>query len=296
MNAIKTILNVLGVLLAMPVALLLAVWLLVAPVLNSAAAWVQPDTVKQIIRDIDYDAILEDATAETPQLEAFMKTETVAELVEMYMEDLFAQFEGEAVGTVFHEQAVRDTIENHMDELLPIFREVMKEEAEGMIDPDDISDADVRKLINDLLDEELPGLLADVPTAESLELTDPTIRMGIQLLRSYRLALAVVLVTVVLSVLLFLFRVYRLRGFIWLAVVYFITAGLTLVMSQGMSMAVAMMPAEAAVIGEQLLAVTAGKLLIGAGIYAAVAIVSVVAAVLYHNHLQKQMPQIPQWN
>ncbi len=296
MNVMKTILNVLGVLLAIPVSLLLVVWLLVAPVLNSAAALVQPDTVKQIIRDIDYDAILEDAMAETPQLEELMKTEMVADLVELYMKDLFAQFEGKTAGTIFHEQAIRDTVEANMDELVPMFREVLEEEADGEFNPDNLSDADLQKLILEMLDEQLPELMKDIPTAESLGLTDPNIRTAVQLLRSYRLKMAVVLVTVVLSVLLFLFRIYRLRGFIWLSVVYFITAGLTLVMSQGMSLAVAMMPTEAAVIGEQLLAVMAGKLLIGAGIYAVVAIASVVAAVLYHNYLQKQTTPLPQWN
>ena len=296
MNAIKTILNVLGALLAIPVAMLLAAWLMLAPVLMSAAAWLQPDAVKQIIRDIDYDAFLDETTADTPELEKLMKTEAVAEILELYLEDLLAQMEGKQAWTLFHEQAVRDTFEKHWDELLPIFRELLKEEVDSSLDPDTLSDEELKEMLRETFDETLPQLIEDMETAEELGIDVPEIRLAIQLLRSYRLTLAVVLVAVMLSVLLFLFRVYRLRGFIWLGVVYFITAGLTLIMSQGLRLAVAMMPAEVAVIGEQLLAVTAGKLLIGALIYGAVAIASVVAAVLYHNHLQKQQPQIPQWN
>jgi hypothetical protein len=73
MNAIKTILNVLGVLLSVPVALLLAAWLLLAPVMNSAASWVRPDTIKQIVRSIDYDAIMEDHEDGLPQQEELKK-------------------------------------------------------------------------------------------------------------------------------------------------------------------------------------------------------------------------------
>lgn len=296
MNAMKVIMNVLGVLLAIPVALILVVWLVAAPVLMSAASWVQPDTIKQIIRDIDYDAILEDVDTETPQLEEFMQTEAVAELVEMYVEDLLAQLEGKPAGTLFNEQSVRERLEAHWDELLPIFREFLRTEADGTVDPDTIPDEELKEKIREAFDETIPDLIEDMGTVEELGINVPEVQLAVQLLRSYRLTMAVVLVAVLLSVLLFLFRVYRLRGFIWLAVVYFITAGLTLIMSQGMNLAVTMMPAEVAVLGEQLLAVTAGKLLMGAGIYAVVAVASVVAAVMHYNHLQQQTPRIPQWN
>jgi hypothetical protein len=96
--------------------------------------------------------------------------------------------------------------------------------------------------------------------------------------------------------LLFLFRIYRLRGLIWLSVVYFIVSGLTLIMSQGVRMAVTMMPAEATAIAEPLMAVLSEKLLIGAGLYVLIAVAGVVVAVLYHNYLRKQENPIPQWN
>jgi hypothetical protein len=247
MNAIKTILNVLGVLLSVPVALLLAAWLLLAPVINSAASWVRPDTIKQIVRSIDYDAIMEDHEDGLPQqeeLKKLMKTEAVAEIMELYLEDIMAQLEGEPAGTLFYEQSVRDIIEARWDEVLPIFREMMKESSSDM-NPDTMTDEELKDMLREAMDETIPEMIADMGTAEDLSINVPEVRLAVQLLRSYRLSLAVVLTAVVLSMLLFLFRIYRLRGLIWLSVVYFIVSGLTLIMSQGVRMAVTMMPAEA---------------------------------------------------
>jgi hypothetical protein len=298
MNAIKTILNVLGVLLSVPVALLLAAWLLLAPVINSAASWVRPDTIKQIVRSIDYDAIMEDHEDGLPQqeeLKKLMKTEAVAEIMELYLEDIMAQLEGEPAGTLFYEQSVRDIIEARWDEVLPIFREMMKESSSDM-NPDTMTDEELKDMLREAMDEAIPEMIADMGTAEDLSINVPEVRLAVQLLRSYRLSLAVVLTAVVLSMLMFLFRIYRLRGLIWLSVVYFIVSGLTLIMSQGVRMAVTMMPAEATAIAEPLMAVLSEKLLIGAGLYVLIAVAGVVAAVLYHNYLRKQENPIPQWN
>ncbi len=292
MNAIKTILNVLGVLAAIPVALILSTWLLCAPLLSAMTWCVQPDNVRQIIQEIDYDAILDETTAETPQLEAFMKTETVAELVKLYAEDMFAQFEGEPAGTRLNIAAVRASVEAHTEELLPIFRDLLKQEADSDINVDDITDEDIKKLMMKVVDEEIPALLDELPTASEMGMDDPEVQKMMTSLREGLLAKLGVALAVFLSVVLFLLRIYRLRGFVWLSVVYFITGGLNLLSGQSVALALPLMEEEAASFAEPLLKLIGEQMTQSGIIYGVVAIVCVVLSVVFHNYLMKRsMPR-----
>ena len=294
MNAIKSILNVLGILAAIPVALFLALWLVCVPPAASVEDWVQPDTIKQFIRSIDYEAILEDTETEDEFLMQVMKTEAVTGVMDLFVEDLFAQFEGASVGSICTEQAVRDCVEAHMDELISVFRNYMT--GEEYVDIEAMTDEELAKHIRDSLYPEIPDLLGNLPKAEDLcaEMgTDlQTAQITVQMLRNGTMTKVVIGLAVVLTLVLFVLRLYRLRGFIWLSVVYFLNAGLALLLGQSVNLAIMEMPAAELAMMKPLMDSMTDKLTTGGIIYAVVAVVCVVAAVLYHNYLvNRSMPR-----
>jgi hypothetical protein len=257
--------------------------------LLSGLTWcVQPDNIRQIVREIDYDTLLQDVTADTPQAQAFLKTETAAQFVEMYVDDLFAQFDGAEAGTVLNMDTLRAMVETNMHELLPVFREVMKEEADGTVNPDDIAEEDLKAMLRKVMDEEMPALLEELPTAIDFGMEDPEVQGMMTSLRNGLLGRLGIALAIFLSLVLFLLRVYHLRGFVWLSVVYFISAGINLLSGTSVELSLTMFPEDAVSFAAPLVALLGEKMTQSGIIYGVVAIVCVVAAVLCHNYLQKR--------
>lgn len=277
----QKILNVFGVLAAIPLSLILLAWLICAPMLASAASMVRPDHLRSVAESLDFSALMEGVEGDIAT-EALVKTETMGELVGMYVEDVLAQTEGSAPGTVLNEASVRATVEAHMDELIVMLRLVA--EQEGVTEP--ITDEMARQLIQQILDENLTDILSELPTAEDIGLKSEEVMVTLTFLRS-SFMVGVVIVAAILSLLLFVFRLYRFRGFVWLSVIYLLAAGFTALVHQGLGVAVQILTEGNEQLAMLVSAVLSGGLMWGAVALAVVGVLCAVCAWLAGRSLNR---------
>lgn len=282
MSGGKLFLNVLGVLAAIPLSLVLLCWLICAPLVGSLTSLAQPETIRDMIQSVDYEEILKDAqmegnAEENKYIEAFLKTESAAELINMYVDDLLAQAEGAQPGTVLNEASIRKLAAKNEAELLELVKLMAADEApEGM----EITD----QMAKDLLDQVIDGMVQDtwdkLSTAEELGIASKEVNMALQSIRGGQLILGLVVVAVVLSGLLFVVRLYKMRGFLWLGIIYFLAAALNLTLRQGMPAVTEMVEPGAAEIAALIIPTVSGSLLWGVCILGAVAVLCIVGFVL----------------
>ena len=103
MKVLKGIANVFGVLLALVLSLVLFVMLITAPVISAAGSFTETDTLKKVVKNIDYKELLagmdmEEAMGESgldPELIAtVMESGMMDDLVEVYADGIFDLLEG----------------------------------------------------------------------------------------------------------------------------------------------------------------------------------------------------------
>ena len=237
MNAVKKIFNVLGILISIVFSLVLAVVLLITPLLSAATALVQTDTLHGMIRQADFTQLLPDA-AEDELTAALLQTEFTDDLLGLCVDDMLAALEGTDRRSLTN-QALTDLAEQHMDELIPIFRPIALEQAKQNVDVPDgtvvnwdelVTDEDISAAIMQYLSENSEELISSFPTPEDLGI-DQNTAAALTAVRSGTVRTAGMILAAVLTVLILLCRCIRYKGFMWAGVVYILFGAIDLLCS-----------------------------------------------------------------
>uniref|UniRef100_UPI004057906E hypothetical protein n=1 Tax=Acetatifactor sp. TaxID=1872090 RepID=UPI004057906E len=260
MDVLKKIGNIFGILFAFVLSVALMVVLIAIPIVSAASSFTQGETLHQVMAEIDYSQVItaavvnsdvvntEDVVTVGPEqgvssdiLEDIMNTEAVGEVLDLYMEDAFAALEGGGEISLTPE-ALQEIAGEHMDELIGVAKEFLGEDVE-------MTDEQVSEFVSQTVEEHADTIIEMLPPVEEMlpirqdaasiqqeENTDVT-QMLVDALISLRngtSVMAVIIVAVIISVLILLCRITRLKGFMWLGVVYLISAGLALIGSSVM--------------------------------------------------------------
>ena len=237
MNVVKKIFNVLGILISIVLSLILAVVLLVSPLLSGATALVQTDTLHGMIRQVDFTQLLPDA-AEDEVTSALMQTEFANDLVSLCVDDMLAALDGSDQRSLTG-QMLLDLAEEHMDELIPIFRPIAVEQAKQNVEVPDgmsvnwdelVTDEDISAAIMQYLSESGEELLTSFPTPEDLGI-DQNVAAALAAVRGGALRTAGIVLAAALTVLILLCRWVRFKGFMWAGVVYILFGAVDLAYS-----------------------------------------------------------------
>ena len=217
----KKIFNFFGIIISFVLSLVLFVELLVVPVVSATTSFTQIDNLKKIVSQIDLSQLefTDENGADAELLNQLLEGDLMAELLELYVEDNG----GERIFTV---EALKAVCEEHMEELLPIVKEVMKEEL-TLPDGSMLKDEDLEKVVLQLINEEADNLIQEFPTVEDLGITEEVI-LGLKYLREGMVWFVFIGAAAVLSLLILLFRCVHFKGFVWLGVVYFLAGGINL--------------------------------------------------------------------
>ena len=293
MGILKKIANVFGVLAALVLSLVLAVVLIASPALSAATSFVQTETIYKVVKEIDYTELIEPGGAvsdsagiDAELVDSLMKTELVSELIDLYVDRLFAVLEGTAETVNITADELVEIGKAHADELVPIVKAYLGETV-----PLELDDDTILKLTVQMLEEKADELVSEIPTLEELGLEDWMLT-AIRELRNGDILRDVLGMAAVLSILVVLCRWIRFKGFMWLGVVYLGSAVMNLIAAIGIGKKTSILfPGVIPVSGgvnEAISGVLSDELMKGAGILAVLAVLFIVIFAVGRKLMKKK--------
>lgn len=171
---VKFIGNFIGVILSLVLSLALLVMLVATPMLSGLSAFTRPETIRQVVQEIDFaliflenfqDEISEEEKLEMEFLVELTKTKAFGDLTELYATDLTNAFEEEAKPSVLTKEALRKIVRDNMDELIRIVRRMAEIEGE---DVSSYTDAELKEKVWEGFEELVDKFLEMAPTADDL--------------------------------------------------------------------------------------------------------------------------------
>lgn len=278
MNALKKTANVFGILLSVLFSVVLLLLLVAAPVVNALCSFTEAKTIHKVIQNIDFVEIvtqhdeLRETLAEYGMdghfLDGITETALTEELVYAYVDSLFE-------GKEFSPQVVENIVVAHREQAVSLFRRLAEEKGNQT---SNVSDEEFFEMILNAIQTEWDKIFAALPTAEDMGLTtesyagmqyDSTITLCaskslsrsvpqeeepaeqeiplgsyVMYLRSGAPMRMIILAVAILSVMIALLRWTRLKGFLWLAVVYLLSAVLGFGCTAGLDIVYQFVPTE----------------------------------------------------
>jgi len=275
-KVIKWIGNALGILMAAILSLILMAMLILAPVVSAGGSLLQAENLQQVVNDIDFTEVIkgsiEEGSVEGELLNELMETKLMEELLALYVEDFFAVLDGENVQKKLTADTLKNLMNDHMEELLPIMKSYI-----GVDIP--LPEETLSNLVSQMLEAEAEEIIEMLPSPEDLGL-DESVVMTVRALREGILLKALIIVIAVLSLLIVLCRFVRFKGFMWLGVGYCLPAAMVLaaalfIRNYGAALINELVP-EAEVILECVLSVLTSQMLKGTGVIAGAGVIFIL--------------------
>lgn len=181
----KKVLNVFGILFSVVFSVVLIPVLVATPVVSALSGFTQPEAIQEVVANVDYGEIIDTAliTADpemAEQLEEIgfsgdtvqelMETDTVGDVLDVYVEDMFAVLEGEEIGSSFSAETIQDIISENKEELLPFVNQFVGMQTGGEVT---VSDEEAEKMLDTLMEEHGDVVMDMLPTAEELGIVVP---------------------------------------------------------------------------------------------------------------------------
>lgn len=264
----KKLLNVLGILVAWLLSIALVVMLIVTPILFSALSLLNADTITKVVTDTlsyvadhaggepsaenaqvmtlsntNQSASAEDAGKDMLEsvfgdkisqehIEAILSSNAVKELIEAYTDDLTNAITGGSQEASFNADKIKSIVNNNIDEIVEGLQENIPELADTDV-------AELKSNIQKAVEENAEEIVNALPKPEEIkeQLIDdnPVLEAAIEIIAMKNtIKLAVIGVIVLLSVLIFVCRIPRLRGFRWLAVNLFVGGSFAALVTSGL--------------------------------------------------------------
>lgn len=232
MKILKIFLNFFGVVLAVFLSILLLTFLILTPVISSATNVITPKTLQKILTSIDYKEIIsenkpdveineENTGLPADTIESLMQSDTAKDIIELYTNDVSAMLSGENNAKSFTPEAIKDIINDNIDEISDITFELTKEE-NPQITKEEIKTEILKDV--DKSAEELSKLLPDTEELINVDSMDEQTLNALKTLADGSMRLYIIGTVLILSLLIYGCRFMRFKGFMWLAVVYILGA------------------------------------------------------------------------
>jgi len=262
MNGAKKALNVFGIILAWFVSIALVILLVVTPIVFSALSLLSADTITKALTQSfvpsaeaqeEPDTVqivqLSDTTEETvpdttiaggvdigdlggifgddisqETLDKILASNAAKELIQAYTDDLANAFTGADGQMQFNGEKIKSIVNDNIDEIVDILQEAVPELAD--MDAEELK-SNILKAVDEGADEIVNTLPKPGDIKQQIVESNPALETALQILaQKDTIKLAIIGVIVVLSALIFVFRIPGLRGFRWLAVDLFVAGGI----------------------------------------------------------------------
>lgn len=225
MKALKIIFNIFGILLAIIFGFFAFCSLITTPVVSAGTAIFQPDTIQQLLQDMNLSEQLESTLKESAPadlqnidmsfIDDLMDSELINDVLQLYIDNLLGVLENDHIESI-NQQQIQSLLDKHTPELVSLLRPYL---------PSDLpfTDEEVSKYANDMMEPALTTMVASLPTLEDLGVDNTTLTV-IHMLYNGSLLKYLFIAIVILSLLVFLSRFPRFKGFLWLGIIYLLSA------------------------------------------------------------------------
>lgn len=137
--------------------------LMAVPVLVTVHGALEPETLQELLLSVTQNLSQEASSdTQTAMMQKLMESQALRDLLGLYIEDMVAALEGRRALT---DQALRELMEKHMDELMPVFRELIAADAAAI---GEVSDMELELLVTNLLYGCAELLMQQLPTPAQL--------------------------------------------------------------------------------------------------------------------------------
>jgi len=293
MKVLKGIANVFGILLALVLSLVLFVMLITTPLASAAGSFMQTETLKKVVKNIDYAELFSDMeivgdmseTGLDPEMIAtLMESGMVEDIVELYADGVFDMLEGKTDEIALSAETVNGILQKYLDDIVPIVKAMIPAEYP-------VPDEMIRSMTSEMLKEYSGEITGMLPAAEDLGINREIV-MAVNMLRDGTVLMGIIGVVGVLSILILLCRFVRFKGFMWLGVVYMIGGVISFLASMSMGDAVKSVVAAAepgleAVI-TPITGIIAAEMMKGAGVLAGLAALFIIVFVVGRKIMRRR--------
>lgn len=221
MKACKTIFNILGILFAIIFSVITLLLLPVIPLVSTCTTLLQPDTIQEFLQDMHLSEQLESTLKNSAPsdlqsldmkfIDDLMASELMEDIIQLYLDNLFDVLESDHMENI-NQQQIQTLLDTHTPSLVSMIRPYLPTELP-------ITDDDISKYAKEMLEPALTTMISSLPTLEDMGIDQTRLTMICMLYNGTFLKYSIIIIAI-LSLLVFLCRFPRFKGFMWLGVIY----------------------------------------------------------------------------
>lgn len=246
MSTGKKVLNVFGIIIAWILSIILVLLLFVTPITLSTLSLVKPKELCETIKDVDLSQIIELMELELPdeqsqQVMELFRSDAVQELYETYIDSVFAALDSNMPQVALDEAKIQQIVRDNIDELYSFA-------LNSIPDVKDYPEAEAKALLESYMITAFQGYAQSLPSGEALRQEmfgdEADAQMVMSLISQIdTIKLSYVGILVFLSLLIFVCRLPRWRGFRWLSTNLFIAGILNAFVCVGLGLSASVVAA-----------------------------------------------------
>ena len=231
MEIFKRIYNVFRIFFAIILSIILVGLVCTTPLIATATSLLSADTFHKVINTLDMSRVSESFFSPDETIEVNGITMTIPheildsplmkDILILYFDSIFAVIEGNDPANILTVSAVKDITNQYTDELLPVLKKNISADVP-------LSDEMLQQILDSTIETLIPSLLATLPTTEEMGIHSTTITT-LQKIHNGTFLTYALLAIGIFSILLYLCRFSRFQGFVWLGIVYMVSAILNLI-------------------------------------------------------------------
>jgi len=233
MKTFKVVMYDIGIMAATVISMWLMLSLVVNTVLSCSTSFLKKENVEEMIESIDYTEFVLAEIEKTKDgniqaiddevIEEIMKTEMVDEILELCMENIFAQLEGEKSEDELSVKEIKRIGNKYSDEIEDLLKEHYGKSSS-------MTDDQIENVVDNLIETYSKTIVEMAPTVETLGLTQEDIEVVSSVKNGTYFWISCG-VTAVLTLLIFLILISKFKGLLWLSIDYLLVATGTLIAS-----------------------------------------------------------------
>lgn len=236
MSSGKKVLNVFGIIFAWILSIALVLSLIVSPIILSALSLLSPKTLANAVTNIDMSSLVAPEVggegSEDGGMAALLSTNAAKELFQLYATDITNSLSGKNAESKFTVEALQKVVEENIDELIAVMREM-----EAV--PTDASDEEIKTAIKTGITENMDEIMENLPDpkelTEQVSAENPELQVAFDIIgRAQTIKFTVIGEIILISVLIFVCRLFDFKGVRWLSVDLFIASGVCVLLSVGL--------------------------------------------------------------
>ncbi len=221
----KLLHNILGILLGIVAAFLLFLVLFFTPLVSSFTKMLQPQTIQQLLNEVDLQEELQKIIdqnsfselngLDTAFVKDIVKSELMEEIIEIYIENLLGVLEEDDV-KLLSEKQITPLLKKHLPEMSALLKSYLPPEIT-------LTDAQISEYTLTTIEPLILEIASMLPTLEELGLDEGMISF-LQYTYDKTILKYTLLAVIILSAIILFLRFPRFKGFMWLTVIYTISA------------------------------------------------------------------------